>query len=46
MIYIIEDDELMAECIARACKKETKIFSNVSLIGAESTDTPRNIESR
>lgn len=29
MIYIIEDDELMAECIARACKKETKIFSNV-----------------
>lgn len=29
MIYIIEDDELMAECIAEACKDhETKIFHN------------------
>ena len=29
MIYIIEDDVLMAECIAEACKGyETKIFSN------------------
>ena len=27
MIYIIEDDELMAECIATACKDcETRIF--------------------
>lgn len=28
MIFIIDDDRLMAECIARATKKETKIFSN------------------
>ena len=29
MIYIIEDDKIMAECIAKACKDyETKIFSN------------------
>ena len=28
MIYIIEDDEIMAECVARACKTETKIFEN------------------
>ena len=29
MIYIIEDDELMAECVAKSCGgQETKIFSN------------------
>ena len=28
MIYIIDDDEIMAECIARACKAEVRIFSN------------------
>ena len=28
MIYIIDDDEVMAECIARACKKQTRIFAN------------------
>ncbi len=28
MIYIIDDDEIMAECIARACKEETRVFSN------------------
>lgn len=29
MIYIIDDDEIMAECIARHCgKKDTKVFSN------------------
>lgn len=29
MIYIIEDDDLMAECIATACKDyETRIFPN------------------
>ena len=28
MIYIIEDDEMMADCIASYCKSETKIFHN------------------
>lgn len=28
MIYVIEDDEIMAECIARACKKEYQIYHN------------------
>ncbi len=29
MIFIIEDDKMMADCIARACEGyETKIFSN------------------
>lgn len=29
MIFIIEDDELMAECVAKSCEgQEVKIFSN------------------
>ncbi len=28
MIYIIDDDEIMSECIAKACKKQTKVFAN------------------
>ena len=28
MIYIIEDDEIMAECIARACGDGVQIFGN------------------
>ncbi len=28
MIYIIDDDMIMAECIKRASKKDAKIFSN------------------
>ena len=28
MIFVIDDDESMAKCIARACKNETMIFSN------------------
>lgn len=28
MIYIIDDDKIMSECIARACKTETQIFTN------------------
>ncbi|MBQ6461462.1 response regulator [Candidatus Saccharibacteria bacterium] len=28
MIFVIDDDKIMAECIARACKKPAKIFSN------------------
>ena len=28
MIFVIDDDEMMAECIARAVKKPSKIFSN------------------
>ena len=28
MIYVIDDDEIMAECIIKACKKPTKVFAN------------------
>ncbi len=28
MIFVIDDDKIMAECIVRACKKPAKIFSN------------------
>jgi len=28
MIFIVDDDEMMAECVARACKTEVRIFSN------------------
>lgn len=28
MIFIIDDDDVMAECVAKATKSETKIFSN------------------
>ncbi len=28
MIFIIDDDKVMAECVAKACKSEVKIFSN------------------
>ena len=35
MIYVIDDDEIMADCIARACKEEVKIFSNaIEAMGA------------
>ncbi len=28
MIFVIDDDEIMAECVARATGKETKIFAD------------------
>ena len=28
MIYVIEDDKVMAKCIARACEAEVTIFTN------------------
>ena len=28
MIFIVDDDEIMAECIARATGRETRIFQN------------------
>ena len=28
MIYIIDDDEIMAECLVKACKKPSKVFMN------------------
>ncbi len=28
MIFVIDDDITMAECIAKACKKKTRIFAN------------------
>lgn len=28
MIFVIDDDEIMAECVARATQKETRVFAN------------------
>lgn len=28
MIYVIDDDEIMAKCIAKACRTEVQIFHN------------------
>lgn len=28
MIFVIDDDEIMAECIARNCEGEVRVFSN------------------
>ena len=28
MIFVIDDDEIMAECVARAAARPTRIFSN------------------
>ncbi len=28
MIFVIDDDEIMAECVARATKREVQVFSN------------------
>lgn len=38
MIFIIDDDEVMAECAALATKKETKIFSDAYAAMAEIAD--------
>ncbi len=41
MIFIIDDDEIMAECIARATKEPTKIFSNaIEAISAINDELP------
>ena len=38
MIFVVDDDEMMAECVALATKKETKIFSNAYAAMAEIAD--------
>lgn len=44
MIFVIDDDEIMAECIARAVKKETKVFSNaITAIEALNGEVPELI---
>ena len=41
MIYVIEDDELMAECIAGYCKCQTQVFHNaIDAIQSLDTDLP------
>ena len=42
MIYIIDDDEIMCECITRACKTKTRIFSNAieAMAKISSGETP------
>lgn len=44
MIFVIDDDEIMAECVARATKKETRIFSNaIEAIQAMNENIPEMI---
>ena len=44
MIFIIDDDEIMAECIARAAGKPAKIFSNaIEAMQAIDTELPELI---
>ena len=41
MIFIIDDDEIMADCIATATRKETKIFKNaIEAMNAIDENTP------
>lgn len=41
MIFIIDDDEIMAECIARAAEQPAKIFSNaVEAVAALNDELP------
>lgn len=42
MIFIIDDDKIMAECIARACEpNETQIFTNaIDAVNALNNDLP------
>jgi len=41
MIFILDDDEIMAECIAKATKKPCRIFSNaIEAINALDDDFP------
>ncbi len=44
MIFVIDDDEIMAECVARATKKETRIFHNaIEAMNALEEDVPEMI---
>ena len=41
MIFVIDDDQIMAECIARSCKTPTKIFTNaIDAMDALDDDLP------
>lgn len=41
MIYVIDDDEIMAECVARATHHEAKIFHNaIEAMSAIDEETP------
>ena len=44
MIFVIDDDEIMAECVARAAKSETKIFHNaIEAMSALDEELPKLI---
>ena len=44
MIFIIDDDKIMAECVARACKAPTRIFSNaIEAMSAIDDELPQMI---
>lgn len=44
MIYVVDDDEIMAECVARATGRETRIFRNgYELMGALEKGLPELI---
>ena len=38
MIFVIDDDKTMADCVAKACKKKTKVFTNAIEAMQEITD--------
>ena len=41
LVFIIDDDQMMAECIARACKCKTHIFHNaIEAVDALNQDLP------
>ena len=44
MIFVIDDDYVMAECIAKACGKDTRIFGNaIDAMNALSDELPEMI---
>ncbi len=44
MIFVIDDDEIMAECVARATNRETKIFASaIEAMQALDAETPEMI---
>lgn len=44
MIFVIDDDEIMAECVARAAKSEFKIFHNaIEAMNALGDELPKLI---
>ena len=44
MIFVIDDDEIMAECVAKACGKKTRIFGDaIAAMNAIDDELPEMI---